>query len=79
MHRPRQGLVAFCDEHEGTGGTCHGGMFSGSGRTHGICQKQLEPRSAACLAFHLVRRQLNFSFVNSKRLAPKSVMADANG
>lgn len=79
MHLPRQDTVVFCDKHEGTGGTCHGHMFCGSGRTHGICQKQLEPRSAACLAFRLVRRQLNFSFVNSKRLAPKSATADANG
>lgn len=54
-------------------------VFGGSGRTHGTCQKQLKPCSAGCLAWHPVRRQLNFSLVNSERLALKSAETDANG
>lgn len=71
--------MALRDWREGTARTCHGPVFGGSGQTHGTCQKQLEPRSAACPARHPVRRQLNFSLVNSERLALKSAATDANG
>lgn len=79
VHKPRQATVALREAHRGTGCTCHGLVFGGSGRTHGTCQKQLEPRSAAFPAWHPVRRQMNFSLVNFQRLALKSAATDANG
>lgn len=78
-YKPGKATVALRDWREGTARTCHGPVFGGSGQTHGTCQKQLEPRSAACPARHPVRRQLNFSLVNSERLALKSAATDANG
>lgn len=75
VHKPRQATVALRD----AGCTCHGPVFGGSGRTHGTCQKQLEPRSAACPSWQPVWRQMNFSLVNLERLALKSAATDANG
>lgn len=78
LHKHRQATMALRDVRKGAGCTCHGLVFGGSGRTHGNCQKQLVLRSAAFPAWHPVKRQMNFSLVNSERLALKSAVTDAN-
>lgn len=63
------GQAALRDLREGTSATC----LVAQGRTHGTCQKQLKPCSAARPPRHPIRRQLNFSLVNPERLALKIV------